>query len=414
MITLDDWATIRHRYANERISKRELAKQLGVSRGTVDRALAAETAPRYERKPAGSSFDAFEKDVRRLLAGTPTMPATVLAERVGWVGSASLFRAKIATIRPEYAPADPADRLVHQPGKTVQCDLWFPHQPLPLGHGQEGKPPVLVMTSTYSGFVQARMIPTRTTEDLLGGMWELLQDAAAVPARLLWDNETGIGRGKLTEAASAFAGVLGTEIKLLPPRDPEFKGMVERMNGFFRRGFMPGRDFLDPHDFNDQLDAWLPKANARYTRFRHGAPADLVGTDRAAMRPLGPVAPLAVFRKEVRLPRDYYVRVFSNDYSVDPSAIGRIVQVTADLDTITVTVGTTVLARHERRWARHQIFTDPAHVAKAALLRRDYRANAARRPPGQAVVQERDLSVYDEAFGLSSAGRARELAGAAG
>ncbi|WP_227878547.1 HTH domain-containing protein [Arthrobacter dokdonensis] len=264
--------TIRHRFANEKISKRELAKQLGVSRRTVDRALAAETAPKYERRPAGSSFDAFEKDVR-----------------------------------PEYAPADPADRLVHEPGKTVQCDLWFPHQGLPLGYGQEGKPPVLVMTSAYSGFVQARMIPSRTTEDLLGGMWELIQEAEAVPARLLWDNETGIGRGKLTEAASAFAGVSGTEIKLLPPRDPESKGMVERMNGFFRRGFMPGRDFIDPHDFNDQLIAWLPRANARYTRSRGGTPADLVAADRAAMRPLGPIAPDAVFRKEVRLPRDYYV-----------------------------------------------------------------------------------------------------------
>lgn len=413
MINLDDWVTVRHRYANEKISKRELAKQLGVSRGTVDRALAAETAPKYERRPAGSSFDAFEKDVRRLLVVTPRMPATVLAERVGWTGSTSLFRAKVAAIRPEYAPADPADRLVHEPGKTVQCDLWFPHQGLPLGYGQEGKPPVLVMASAYSGFVQARMIPSRTTEDLLGGMWELIQEADAVPARLLWDNETGIGRGKLTEAASAFAGVLGTEIKLLPPRDPESKGMVERMNGFFRRGFMPGRDFIDPHDFNDQLHAWLPRANARYTRTRGGTPADLVAADRAAMRPLGPIAPEAVFRKEIRLPRDYYVRVHSNDYSVDPSAIGRLVQVTADLDTVTVTAGAIVLARHERRWARHQIFTDPAHVSRAAELRRDYRTSKARKPPGQAVVQERDLSVYDQAFGLVTSSDDLELAGAA-
>ncbi|WP_449374238.1 hypothetical protein [Arthrobacter psychrolactophilus] len=105
---MDDWVTIRHRYVNEKISKRELAKQLGASHGTVDRALAAETAPKYERRPAGSSFDAFEKDVRRLLVVTPRMPATVLAERVGWTGSASLFWCKIAKMRPEYAAADPA------------------------------------------------------------------------------------------------------------------------------------------------------------------------------------------------------------------------------------------------------------------------------------------------------------------
>lgn len=52
-----------------------------------------------------------------------------------------------------------------------------------------------------------------------------------------------------------------------------------------------------------------------------------------------------------------YVRVFSNDYSVDPSAIGRLGQVTADLDAITATASPTV-------------------------LRCEYRTNATRRPPG--------------------------------
>lgn len=116
------------------------------------------------------------------------------------------------------------------------------------------------------------------------------------------------------EVASTFAGVLSTESKLLRPRDPESKGIVEWMNGFFHRGFMPGRDFIDPHDFIGQLDAWLPRANARYTRSRHGAPADLVVADRATMRALAPIPPDAVFRKEVRLPRDHYVRVHSNGY----------------------------------------------------------------------------------------------------
>ena len=108
-----------------------------------------------------------------------------LAERVGWSGSASVFREKVAGIRPEYVPPNPADRLVHEPGKQAQCDLWFPHEPLPLGHGQEGTPPVLVMTSTFSGFFQAIVLPSRSTPDLLGGMWSLLQTAQAVPPRLL-------------------------------------------------------------------------------------------------------------------------------------------------------------------------------------------------------------------------------------
>ncbi|WP_156810690.1 Mu transposase domain-containing protein [Arthrobacter sp. FB24] len=44
------------------------------------------------------------------------------------------------------------------------------------------------------------------------------------------------------------------------------------------------------------------------------------------------MAPEFAFRSSVRLPWDYYVRVFSNAYSVDPGAIGRIVNVEADLE----------------------------------------------------------------------------------
>ncbi len=48
------------------------------------------------------------------------------------------------------------------------------------------------------------------------------------------------------------------------------------------------------------------------------------------MRPLTLVAPEFVIRSSVRLSRDYYVRGFSNDYSLDAGTIGRIVDVEAD------------------------------------------------------------------------------------
>ena len=403
MIKLDDWAKIRHLFSTGEHSKREIARLAGVSRGTVDRALAEDREPRYRRAPSGSSFDTFAVEVRRMLASTPTMPAATIAERVGWAGSSSLFRAKVAALRPEYAAPDPADRLVHPPGFQVQCDLWFPHEDLPLGDDQRASPPVLVMTSTNSGFIQARMLPSRTTPDLLGGMWSLIVEAGAVPARLTWDNETGIGRGKLTDSAAAFAGTLGTEIKLLKARDPESKGGVERMNRFFRSRFMPGRIFASPDDFNTQLNEWLPTANARMSRSRRGRPVELVAADRASMRALPPVAPEVVFRNSVRLPRDYYVRAFSNDYSVDPTMIGRLVDVTASLDTVAVHHDGVLIAEHRRRWARRLTVTDPGHVTRAAELRSQFQAQRRRRPPVTAVVELASLAHYDELFGVDPA-----------
>lgn len=399
MINLNEWAEIRQLSSTGKVSKREIARRLGISRGTVDRALATDRAPQYERAPTGSTFDVFAPQVRALLATTPTIPASTLAERVGWSGSASLFRAKVALIRPEYAPVDPADRLVHLPGFQMQCDLWFPHEPIPLGHGQHGTPPVLVMTSPFSGLIQARMLPSRSTSDLLSGMWSLLQEAQAVPARLLWDNEAGIGKGKLTERAASFAGTLGTEIRLLRPRDPESKGGVERMNRFFRQRFMPGRSFASPHDFNTQIEGWLPTANNRFSRARGGRPSELIAVDRAKMRPLPPVAPDTMFHNTIRLPRDYYVRVHSNDYSVDPAMIGRLLDVTADLETVTVKHDGVVVTTHERVWARQQTITDPFHVEKAAVLRGQFQT-LSRRPAKLELVETRDLAAYDRAFGV--------------
>ena len=401
---MDDWAKIRQLFSTGEHSKREIGRLVGVSRGTVERALEADRLPKYQRPVVGSSFDAFAPRVRALLAVTPTMPASTLAERVGWSGSASVFRNKVAGIRPEYMPPDPADRLVHEPGQQVQCDLWFPHEPLPLGNGQEGTPPVLVMTSTYSGFFQALMLPSRKTPDLLGGMWSLLQAAQAVPKRLLWDNETGIGRGKLTEPTAAFAGTLGTEVKLLKARDLESKGMVERRNRFFRSSFMPGRVFASPQDFNEQMTDWLPIANSRHARSRRARPIDLIAQDRAAMRPLSPVIPDVLFRNTVRLPRDYYVRVHSNDYSVAPALIGRLVDVTADLEHIHVAHNGVTVTTHERAWARQLTVTDPDHVTQAAVLRRQFQTlHRHQRPqPHVAFVETASLASYDDVFGVDT------------
>lgn len=135
----------------------------------------------------------------------------------------------------------------------------------------------------------------------------------------------------MTAPAAAFAGTLATTIKLAPPpRDPEFKGMVERRNGYLETSFLPGRVFGSPADFNTQLTDWLPRANSRNMR-GFGRPVDALEDDLAAMTVLPPVAPTTGLHTRVRLARDYYVRIDGNDYSVDPRVIGRFVDVVATL-----------------------------------------------------------------------------------
>ena len=324
------------------------------------------------------------------------MPATVIAERVGWAGSSSWFRQNVAGLRPLYRPADPADRLEWEPGDVIQCDLWFPPYKIPLGDGTAVLLPVLVMVAAFSRMVMGVMIPSRSSEDLIMGMWQLLQQLGRVPHRLIWDNEKGIGRGKLSGQAQMFAGTLGCQIKLLKARDPESKGSVERRNGWFETSFMPGRVFASPADFNQQFSDWLQLANNRVVRTTGVKPTDRLPADLAAMRPLPPAMFGLGWRNQVRLGRDYYVSIAGNDYSVDPSAIGRIVDVTATLDKVTVKCGDRVVADHQRLWPRGKTLTDPAHVATAKALRDTFQ-----QPRGtDDDALTRDLADYDQAFGL--------------
>jgi transposase len=401
VISVEDWALIR-RLVADGVPQRQVARDLGMGRSTVERALASDRPPKYERPAVSTSFTPFEPLVRQLLQAHPGMPATVIAERVGWTGSITWFRDNVRRLRPEHRPVDPCDRLTWLPGDAAQCDLWFPPKRIPLEDGTTALLPVLVITCAYSRFTLARVIPTRHTQDLLLGMWQLLQQLGRVPRRLLWDNEAGIGRGKRhADGVGEFTGTLATRVQRLRPYDPESKGLVERRNGFFETSFMPGRTFASPADLHAQLTDWLTIANARMVRTIKAKPVDLVDTDRASMLPLPPVGPAVGWANRVRLGRDYYVRVDSSDYSVDPTVIGRLVGVTADLSRVEVRLDGRLVAAHDRAWARGRTITDPAHVAAAKVLREQYQAP--RPVTGHHEELTRDLAEYDQAFGLLDA-----------
>ena len=337
---MEDWSEIRVLARRGGLSQREIARRLGISRVTVKRALVSQGPPEYERGSRSSGFDAFEAQVVLLLRDFPRMPVTVVAQRVGWPGSITNLRRHVRLLRPLLAPVDPAGQLEYEPGDQCQCDLWFPPVKIPLGDGLLGTPPVLVMVSSFSRFITARMIPSRTTSDLLAGSWELVNDLGGVPRRLVWDNEAGIGRrNTLTKPAAFFAGSVATRFVQLKPRDPESKGIVERANRYLGTSFLPGRVFVSPQDFNAQLQDWLVRvANERTPRRTGTRASSAITTDRRAMLALPPVEPVVSLVNSVRLARDYYVRAGSNDYSVDPRLTGRIVAVHMNLTHVWVSL----------------------------------------------------------------------------
>ena len=161
--------------------------------------------------------------------------------------------------------------------------------------------------------------------------------------------------------------------------------------------FLPGRRFEDVADFNRQLTSWLVKANNRIHATTKVRPSEAAFEDRGAMLGFPAVLPDTSWRFATRLPRDHYVRVATNDYSVNPRFVGRRVEVKVTLDEVIAVCEGTEVARHRRCLAKHQSILAPEH----ARILRAMRAEARTAEAFSAEVEERDLTVYDRIAGVA-------------
>ena len=106
------------------------------------------------------------------------------------------------------------------------------------------------------------------------------------------------------------------------------------------------------------------------------------------------MAPLPAFpdldrRWVTRVPADPYLRLQTNDYSLDPELAGRRVEVRVSQTQVTAVCLDTgeLAARHARSFARHRTITAIEH-ARALRERRGDQSD-------QLVVEQRPLAAYD-------------------
>jgi hypothetical protein len=260
---------------------------------------------------------------------------------------------------------------------------------------------VIVGVAGYSRWIAARMIPSRQAHDVLLGHLDCLHQLGGVPRAGVYDAEPAIayrrkGHAVLTTEFQRFRGTLGMGAIVCKPRDAEAKGLVERANGYLETGFLPGRAFSGPDDFNTQLAEWLERANHRVHSTLRCRPAERMGADRAAMMAFPPVEPDPALRFSVRVARDHWIRIDTCDYSVNPAAVGRRIEVRVDLDEVVATMDGHVVARHRRCWAPHQTITDPAHDAARKVMAAFRGALVELGSDDE--VEERDLASYDRAL----------------
>jgi transposase len=389
------WAEIRRMREVEGLSIHEIARRTGHDRNTVRRALRREGPPVYRRPPRPSKLDPFREEVKALLRADPRIPSMVIRERIteaGYRGGKTILDDYVRELRPLFLPPRTYQRTVYRPGEICQFDLWEPSREIPVGHGQTRRAFVVVCCLGFSRAGAGALVFSKELPDICWGMDRCLRELGGLPKTVVWDREGALCRpdGSPTDGFAAYLGQLALGWHFCEPRDPEAKGVVERLQGFIETSFEPGRSYANELDFQDQLDRWFrERANARTHRTIRAVPAERLASELRSMRSLPERLPATARRFTIRVPAQPFLRFDRNDYSLDPRFAGRRVELrVSQRELVAVALDTgELVARHARRFACHLTLTAPEHERALAELR----------APGPDVeVELRPLARYDQ------------------
>lgn len=397
MLDVERWAELRREHFVRGVSIKELMRRTGLARNTIRAALRSEGPPGFRVVERPSKLDPFKEEIHDLLRRDPKLPGVrvrELIEPLGFDGGKTIVDDYLREIRPLFVKPRTHQRTVYRPAEICQWDLWETSQHVPVGHGQTRRAWVVVACLGYSRVGAGALIFSKEAPDVLWGMGRCLWSLGGLAKLMVWDREGCLhaGGGRPTDAYASFCGQLLLDWYFCEAKDPQAKGVVERLQGYLETNFEPGRRFANHLDFQLQLDAWFEKANARTHRALKARPVDRLSEEREVMRQLPEKPPDVDRRWVLRVPPDPYLRFDTNDYSLDPDLVGRRVEITVTQREITAVALNSgeIACSHERSFAEHRTITALEH----ARTLRERRGQQGEPEPGS-FVQQRALTVYD-------------------
>jgi transposase len=344
-------------------SMRSIAKDLGISRGAVVRALARVQAQRAgpaapwpgpRRQPRHSIIDPFEPILKELLARYPNLTverALQELRRRGFQGGYTVVGQRVRLLRPRPAPA-PVPRFETGPGAQAQMDFGV----YDLDFTREGRRRVYLF-SYLLGYSRRQYLRWVEAMDLLTTLREHVQafhhlgGAARVclydnfKAVVLWRDADG---PLYNPKFLAFATHYGFKPQACRVRRPQTKGKVERKFFYVETSLLNGRTFDTLEHLNEVTAWWLQSvADVRVLRDFKESPLQRHEREQPRLLPL----PAADFDTALVIYRHVNVEGFVayrlNFYSAPWSHIGQVlpVRVTAS-EVIIYSIGLDELARH--------------------------------------------------------------------
>ena len=356
MRTIAEWVKVRE-LAAAGFSRRQIAERLGMDRRTVARLAAAAEPPRYRRQPAGSAVDEHEPLMREVLAEWPRIHAPRMTEILrahGYQGSERVVRRRLADLRPPVARA--AQRTGYAPGQVAQVD-WAEMERRPRIAGRERRIYALVVSLPYSGAQTAHFSFDMTVESFLEGHVRAFDWLGGVPAECVYDNlRSAVARreGEMIRWAARFLHLRGHyafSAHACTPATPREKGAAESSVRYLKTGFWPARRIADLPELDRQYAGWRDGvANVRIHATGRFPVAERLAEERAALRPLPPLAFDPAGARACRVPIDGYLKLAGSFYRAPTELVHQRVELRFSRDQVWIVHRGAEVARYERSY----------------------------------------------------------------
>ncbi len=341
-------------------SKREIARELGISRVTVTRALGEPVDRVPARRSRPSMVDPYRPQIEQWLAdGLSVVRMLELVrsdEERPFTGGRSIFGDTVLRIRQEVerTQADVPVRFEGLPGEYLQVD-WGEIRRFPFRNQRPATRYFLACRLKHSRWSWVRWTSDMRQDTLLRGLIACFCALGWVPWVLIFDNMATVTSGRdavgepiWTPALAQIAAEFGFHPQACAPAAGNQKGSVESLVKWVKGNFLPGRKFADDADLQQQNEEWVAAANTRPSAATGLAPLALLPTEAAKGGGLPPTAHDYGMLRTARVTRESLVHVLGNRYSVPVEQVGLAITVRVHQDRVVLWRDATLVAEHRR------------------------------------------------------------------
>jgi transposase len=376
MISMAQFHRIKWLHEREGLSERKIAIELGVSRNTVRKYLAAAESPTTMARQKSYGNRTYSDEVRRVLPiidewlksdetvwkkqnHTAVRIHARLVKEYGFTGSASNIRAIVARRRNKlkevFIP------LEFQLGHQFQFD-WGEADVTLRGRTRRVYLFCMQLSASRKRYVRAYLHERQ--EAFLDGFVQAFNYLGGVPAEGLFDNLKSAvvkilaGRDRVEqETFQALQAHYLFKAEFCNVRSGNEKGQVEGLVGYTRRNaLVPVPDVQSLDDLNEHLIAWCEQSEQLDTvPHTDEKVADVWLREKEVLHPLPPQPFEACRLRSVTVSKTSTVTFETNQYSVPSAYVGHRVWLKAFVDHISVVAQNELVATHTRCNERGQL-----------------------------------------------------------